>query len=363
MPTNQAAWFHSNGGPFTVGEAPMPQLARDEVLIRSHAIAFNPADVAVWKSGLFTTSLPATVGCDVAGIIAAVGQSALKFKVGDRVLGVPNWSAEDRINKGSGQLYCAAFEGLTAKLPENVEFTDGCVLPLALCTAASSLFQKDNLGLPLPGLYLNSSKTETKVLLVWGGSSSVGSCAIQMARASGLTVATTCSARNFEYCRDLGAAYVFDYTSSTVVEDIVKHLEGQESAGVFTAIISAESITKSAEIAHRLHGNKHVATVIPPMGSSQVPSRLPEDVQISFFCHIHETRLLIILRLAGWSTHIKDDQVGPPLFGWIPEALTKGVLRCKPNPEVVGQGLEAVQQAVERMEKGVSATKLIVEIP
>ncbi|KAK1073490.1 hypothetical protein LTR74_001899 [Friedmanniomyces endolithicus] len=281
MPTNQAAWFHANGGAFTVGEAPMPQLAGDEILIRSHAIAFNPADVAVWKSGLFTTSLPATVGCDVAGVIAAVGHSASKFQVGDRVLAVPNWSAEDRVNKGSGQLYCAAFEGLTAKLPEAVGFTDGCVLPLALCTAASSLFQKENLGLPLPGLDVNASKSEAKVLLVWGGSSSVGSCAIQMARAAGLIVATTCGARNFEYC------------------------------------------------------------------SSQVPTGLPEEVQISF-C---------------WSTHIKDDEVGPPLFEWITKALAKGVLRCKPGSEVVGRGLEAVQQAVERMEKGVSATKLVVEIP
>lgn len=73
--------------------------------------------------------------------------------------------------------------------------------------------------------------------------------------------------------------------------------------------------------------------------------------------------MLIVLRTAGWSTHIKDDEVGPPLFEWIAEALGKGVLRCKPNPEVVGQGLEAVQQAVERMEKGVSATKLVVELP
>lgn len=67
-----------------------------------------------------------------------------------------------------------------------------------------------------------------------------------------------------------------------MVEDIVHELEGEESAGVFTAIMSAESITQSAEVAHRLHGNKHVATVIPPMGGSQVPGGLPEDVQITF---------------------------------------------------------------------------------
>jgi len=73
--------------------------------------------------------------------------------------------------------------------------------------------------------------------------------------------------------------------------------------------------------------------------------------------------MLIVLRTAGWSTHIKDDEVGPPLFAWITEALAKGVLRCKPNAKVAGRGLEAVQQAVERMEKGVSATKLVVEIP
>ncbi|KAK5693359.1 hypothetical protein LTR17_025080 [Elasticomyces elasticus] len=344
---NQAAWFHEKGGPFTVGEAPMHQPAANEIILRSHAIAFNPADAVVWKTGLFVTEWPAVVGCDVAGIVAAVGNGmGDAFKIGDRVLAAPNWSAKDRINKGSGQLYCAAVRGLIAILPDNVSFTDGCVLPAAMATAASMLYQKGNLELPLPKLDVKS-KENPSVLLVWAGSSSVGSCAIQLAVAAGFEVATTCSSHNFGYCKDLGANFIFDHASPTVVDDIVAALKGKSFAGAFDAVMYPESIINSAQIAHQLGGKQQVATVLPPMAASHVPAGLPEDVIISF-CY---------------STTISEDEVGPATFDWLTEALAKGLIRCKPDPVIVGQGLESVQAAVERMEKGVSAAKLVVELP
>lgn len=57
-------------------------------------------------------------------------------------------------------------------------------------------------------------------------------------------------------------------------------------------------------------------------------------------------------------------EVGRHIWGdWIPSALVSGALRCKPEPYVVGTGLEHVQAACDRLRGGVSATKLVVELP
>lgn len=189
-------------------------------------------------------------------------------------------TTDARPARGTYQLYCAVEESLATKLPDNVSFSEGCVLPLALSTAAASIYQKENLGLPFPTL---DPKPNGKAVLIWGGSSSVGSCAIQMAKASGFEVATTCSTKNFEYCKKVGADWIFDHTSDAVVEDIVSALKGKEFGGAFDTVFPPETIMKCAEIAHQLGGNKHVATVlIGPPTPLVVPEGLPEDVKASY---------------------------------------------------------------------------------
>ena len=60
---------------------------------------------------------------------------------------------------------------------------------------------------------------------------------------------------------------------------------------------------------------------------------------------------------------IKDTEVGPAIWGrWVTSALASGSLRCKPEPMVVGKGLEFIQEGCDRMSEGVSAVKLVVEI-
>ncbi|KAK3646435.1 hypothetical protein LTR56_008533 [Elasticomyces elasticus] len=342
MATNTAAWIKEKCGPFVIEEAPMPILKANEIVLRSRAVAINPVDAAMYKMGVILQQFPAIIGCDVAGTITAVGSSITRFKPGDRILACVDSIA----GAGAFQLYCVATEALSAKLPDNVSFTDGCVLPLGLCTAAASMFQKANLGLSLPQIDV---KPLGKVLVIWGGSSSVGSSAIQMAKAAGFEVATTCSARNIDYCKTLGADYIFDHTKESVVNDILEALQGKESAGVFDAIMAADTLIKCANIAHQLDGKKHLATVlVGPPTPQVVPEGLPEDVTVSY-C---------------WGTTIANDEVGAALWGgWITSALANGALKGRPYAEVVGQGLEALQEACERMAKGVSAKKLVVEIP
>ena len=61
---------------------------------------------------------------------------------------------------------------------------------------------------------------------------------------------------------------------------------------------------------------------------------------------------------------MSPNEVAPAIWGtWLTPALEKGILKCKPEAEVVGRGLENIQEACDLMSKGVSAAKLVVELP
>ena len=86
---------------------------------------------------------------------------------------------------------------------------EGVLLPLAFITAAVGLFSGNALSLPLP--LLNPCGQDKKVFM-YGGSTSVGSTAFQLAKAAGLEVVAAASKRDFEPCKALGADSVIDYT-------------------------------------------------------------------------------------------------------------------------------------------------------
>lgn len=181
---------------------------------------------------------------------------------------------------------------------------------------------------------------------MWGGSSSVGACAIQAAKAAGYTVAATASTKNFGLLQEIGAEYMFDYNNETVVDDIVAALQGKgEMVGVFCAIGSPAVLAQCAAVVGRLEGRKHVATVRPP--GFPALEAWPEGIEIS----------------NNASITIAKNEVGRAIWGeWLEGALADGSMKCRPHYEVVGKGLEGVQGALDVMSKGVSAKKLVVEI-
>lgn len=149
---------------------------------------------------------------------------------------------------------------MACPIPAHVPFSDAVVLPLGTSTAAAGLFQKNHLALPLPSL---EPKPAGKTLLIWGGASSVGSCAIQLAKAAGVSVFATASLPNYEYCRGLGAENVFDYKSEGVVGQIVKALQGREFVGVYDAITVGQGTAACCEIVKKVLGRGMVISVIP----------------------------------------------------------------------------------------------------
>jgi NADPH:quinone reductase-like Zn-dependent oxidoreductase len=163
---------------------------------------------------------------DLAGTIVEVGNAVTRFKAGDRVLAHPD--VLKKTAAGAFQLFIVAQDNMASHFPNNTSFEETCVLPACLSVAACGLFQKDYLGLECPTV---PPTPNGKILLVCGGSTSVGCNAIQLGVVAGYEVVTTCSPHNFEYVKKPGARYAFNYSSPMAIEDILVVLKGKLCAG------------------------------------------------------------------------------------------------------------------------------------
>ncbi len=345
-PFNQAAWLTADkAAPLEVKDALYPVPEPSEIVIEARAVAINPVDFAIQSMGtnLFPfLTYPRTLGMDLAGTVVEVGSAVTRFKPGDRVL-----AASDVLKKtaaGAFQLFVVAQDNMASHLPAKASFEEACVLPLCLCVAACGMFQKGYLELEYPTVPPTS---KGKTLLVWGGSTSVGCNAIQLGVAAGYEIVTTCSPHNFEYVKKLGASYAFDYSSPTIVEEILAVLNGKVCAGAVAigSIHSPGNGTAAAEgcldIISKSEGAKFVALVM------QYHGKVPEGVEAKFII----------------GSSLKDTELGAKIFeDFLPKALEEESYVYAPEPLVIGKGLDKIQEAFEVLKKGVSAKKVVVSL-
>lgn len=233
-----------------------------------------------------------------------------------------------------------------AILPDRIPFTNGVAVPFALEAAICALSVKTPgvalpgvptpaLGLPYPSLEPSSND---KVIVINGGSSSVGSMTTQIATAAGLTVISITSTRNSDLSKECGASEVFDYHDPSHADQVVEAVKrtGLKFVGIFDAIATAEPYKNDLYILEKLGGG-HLACSHPP------PENIPANVTAGMIYAV-------------------DDIATPVWRDFVTPALESGQLKCLPTPTIVGTGLEYVQEAFEKCEAGVSATKLVVEL-
>ncbi|KAJ3329794.1 hypothetical protein HDU76_007128 [Blyttiomyces sp. JEL0837] len=159
----------------------------------------------------------AIIGCDFAGVVVEIGSNVSQADVSrllnNRVTGFVHGSKHS--DRGAFSEYLVTDPQLVTVIPTNISFEDAATVPLAYLTAVQGLFQR--LALPEP-----SSPAKTPLgVLVWAGSTSVGLYAIQLAKLAGLSVFTTCSPKNYDLVKSLGATHVFDYKDPDVASKIV----------------------------------------------------------------------------------------------------------------------------------------------
>ncbi|MBN2507409.1 MAG: NADPH:quinone reductase [Verrucomicrobia bacterium] len=200
----KAAFIRQPGPPESIvyGDMPAPAPAGGQVLVRVKAVAVNPIDTYI-RAGVVAMPLPVpfVVGCDLAGVVEAVGPGAARFRVGDRV-----WGSNQGMlgRQGTFAELAAVDEAWLHPIPPGVADEQTAALALVGITAHLGLTRHARLR---PG----------ETLFVHGGSGGVGSAVVQMGKAlGGRVIATAGSAGNAEACRQLGADAVIRYADEDV---------------------------------------------------------------------------------------------------------------------------------------------------
>jgi NADPH:quinone reductase len=210
-----------HGGPEVMRfvEGPLPVPRPGEILVKVEAAGVNRPDVAQ-RQGAYPPPKDASpvLGLEIAGEIVGLGTGVTDFQIGDRVCALAN---------GGGYAeYCAVPASQALPFPKGYDAVKAAALPETFFTVWANLFQ-------MAGL------TEGETVLIHGGSSGIGTTAIQLAKAFGATVFTTAgSAEKCAACMDLGATRAINYKAEDFVE-IVKEETGGKGADVVLDMIGA----------------------------------------------------------------------------------------------------------------------------
>ena len=191
------------GGPevMVVGEQPVPQVNGGELLVKVAAAGVNRAD-CMQRRGDYPPppGVSEILGLEVSGTVAALGEGVSGWQVGDPVCAL--------LAGGGYAEYCAVPAPQCLPVPAGVDLVDAAALPEVALTVWTNVFERGGL---MPG----------ETLLVHGGSSGIGTMAIQLASALGATVFVTAgSTEKCDACEALGAARAFNYREVDFVEAV-----------------------------------------------------------------------------------------------------------------------------------------------
>ncbi|KAH7412721.1 reticulon-4-interacting protein 1, mitochondrial precursor [Cadophora sp. MPI-SDFR-AT-0126] len=217
MMTTMKAW-QCRPGPGPVEERlflatqgiPKPTITDTQVLVETYSAALNPIEHKILELGLAKKLMfraPVTVGMDVCGRIAEVGKNVDSFRVGDVVFG----ACDGVFGGGSIAEFVAVSKDTIALVPEGADAESMASIAVVGMTTYQAL---------QPHVKKNCR------VFINGGSGGTGVLSIQIAKALGCYVTTSCSTANIELCKSLGADEVLDYKS----EDIIKQLRSKGHA-------------------------------------------------------------------------------------------------------------------------------------
>ena len=201
----KAAYFERHGNPEVIryGDLPDPEAGPGQIVVDIHAASVNGADWTVLAGHHSQiTDVPYVLGRDFSGVVAALGDGVDEFAPGDPVFGVCDVGQE-----GAYAEKIAMKAALVARKPDSLSHVDVAALALIGLTAVVSI--EDTLALQ-PG----------EKILIQGGAGGVAGFGIQLAKHIGAHVIATCSARNIDYVRGLGADEVIDYNARDFTEAV-----------------------------------------------------------------------------------------------------------------------------------------------
>jgi NADPH2:quinone reductase len=219
------------GGPQVLlpEQRPLPQPRAGEVLVKVSAAGVNRPDV-MQRRGLYPPPPGASdsPGLEVAGEVVALGPDATRWKLGDQVMAL--------VSGGGYAQYCVAHESHCLPIPAGIDLIQAAAIPETYFTVWHNVFERGRLA-------------SGEALLVHGGSSGIGTTAIQLAKAFGARViATAGSTDKCTACRELGADVAVNYKTEDFVA-ATKAATGGKGADVILDMVGGDYIARNYEAA------------------------------------------------------------------------------------------------------------------
>ncbi|EJU01510.1 NADP-binding protein [Dacryopinax primogenitus] len=322
-----------------------PTIGPNDILFRVIEIGQNPTD---WKHAAYISQPGDLIGCDFVGQVVSMGTNVPKSEVQPGEL---RWGfVRGGVSKGVGAFaeYIATEWDLTSTVA-GITPAQAASLPIPLVTAIQALY----LHLKLPDPFPQPSKeVKDKWILIWSGATSVGQFAIQLAKLTGLKVATTASPRRFDMLKAWGADVTLDYHDPDVVGKLKEKTCDAIEFGL--DCISENETYKLAQQAFRPSGG-HLVCLLVPKGDLPRPevktewmlayTALGKDVQMG--------ENLVKSSPVHRALHVK----------WakrIPGLLKNGTIKPLEVHEI--GGLEDVQKGFEMMKNGQHPGKLVYKV-
>ena len=204
-----------------------PPIKPDEVLIKVHAAGVNRPDI-MQRQGLYPPPAGAShiLGLEVSGTISDLGNSRSHLKIGDKVCAL--------VTGGGYSEYCTAAASLCLAIPEGLSFTQAAALPETYFTVWSNLFDRARLK-------------ANETLLIHGGSSGIGTTAIQLAKAFGAKVIITAgNEKKCHFCSELGADLAINYHKQDFVQ-VVKNYTYNKGVDVILDMVGGDYFPRNIQ--------------------------------------------------------------------------------------------------------------------
>ncbi|KAJ7172238.1 chaperonin 10-like protein [Mycena filopes] len=331
---SQLALVCESAGKQAIRSIPIPEPQEGYIQVKVEASAINPLEYKIYDyAHSFVEKYPTVLGVDAAGQVTKVGPEDSKFKVGDRVICLCTPNSAQGVGsgeRGAFQQYTLADVRFTAKIPAGSDYDSAASFPVAANTAAGALYGE----LKLTGLWLDGGEGayNGEKIIILGGSSSVGSYAIQMAVLSGFEVTTTASPAHSAYLKSIGATTVVDRAAPDAVDQILAATGGPVKYAVDT-ISSLATQLLGVEI---LETKGKMAVVLNPQAPAQAAADAKE-VALS-----------------------RGHHYSPPFWNAVEGYLERGVLKFN-RTTVLSGGLDAWAEGFDLHRKGkVSGTKIVM---
>jgi NADPH2:quinone reductase len=239
------------GGPevLQLKNVPDPEPGPKQVLVNLRAVGVNPVETYIRAGKYPNTSVPFTPGTDAAGEVAKIGALVQNMAVGARV-----YASGSVTGAYANMTICDAAD--VHPLPDRVSFAEGAALGIPYSTAWRALFQRAR---AVPG----------ETVLVHGATGGVGTAAVQLARAAGLTVIGTAgSDKGAQLISDLGASHVLNHRLPDYLTDVLK-ITDNHGADIILEMLANANLGKDLGVLAR-HGR---VIVIGSRGRVEIDAR------------------------------------------------------------------------------------------